>query len=219
MSNESLPHGKDYPVIILGAGGHAKVLIDTLRACSVNIIGVVDANPEKFGKSILEVPVIGNDDIVTKYSPDTVRLVNGIGSVGLPTKRTEIFVKFKDLGYTFLQVIHQSAVISGDVKLLEGSQIMAGAVIQPGSQIGKNAIVNTRVSIDHDCFIGDHVHLAPGVTLSGAVIVGQGVHIGTGAAVIHGISIGNYSLVAAGAVVVNDIPDNTVVRGVPAKTR
>jgi sugar O-acyltransferase (sialic acid O-acetyltransferase NeuD family) len=217
MRYDILPHLTKYPVIILGAGGHAKVLIDTLRACSVEIIGVVDTNPDKFGKSILDVPVIGNDDIVIKYKRDAVRLVNGIGSVGLPTRRKEIFDKFKNVGFTFLQVVHPSAVISPDVKLLEGSQIMAGVVIQPGSQIGKNTIVNTRVSIDHDCLIGDHVHLAPGVTLSGTILIGQGVHIGTGASVINGISIGNYSLIAAGAVVIDNISDNTVVKGVPAK--
>jgi UDP-perosamine 4-acetyltransferase len=216
--NNMISQSNDYPVIILGAGGHAKVLIDTLQACSVKILGIVDTNPDAYGKKILDVPVIGNDDSVTQYGPEEVRLVNGVGSVGLPTRRRELFNKFKGLGFTFLQVVHPSAIISPDAKLSEGSQIMAGVVIQPGTEIGKNSIVNTRVSIDHDCIIGDHVHLAPGVTLSGSVRIGHEVHIGTGATVIQGISIGNHSLIAAGSVVVSNISDNTVVKGLPAKS-
>ena len=94
---------------------------------------------------------------------------------------------------------------------------MAGSVIQPGSVIGRNVIINTRTSIDHDCEISDHVHVAPGVTLSGKVKIAAGAHIGTGATVIQGINIGANSMIGAGAVVVSDVAGDSKVIGVPAR--
>lgn len=205
------------PIIILGAGGHAKVMIDALLASSAVIAGVVDPDLTLTGTNILGVPVLGGDDVVNKFPPSQVQLVNGLGSVGLPVKRQQLFERFKGLGYNFATVVHPSAVVASDVVLGEGAQVMAGAVIQPGCRIGLNSIVNTRASVDHDCIIGDHVHIAPGVTLSGGIAVGTCSHIGTGATVIQGISIGNGGLVAAGSVVTRDISDGLMVRGVPAR--
>ena len=205
------------PVIIIGAGGHSKVLIDALQLSCHKIIGIVDTDPDKKGTSILGIPVIGDDEIVCSYSPETIQLVNGIGSTALPLLRQSIFETFRKKGYMFASVIHPSAVIASCVEIAEGVQIMAGAVIQPGCFVGLNTIINTRASVDHDCSIGEHVHLSPGVTLSGNVGIGDGSHIGTGATVIQGIGIGSGCLVAAGAVVVSNINDNATVYGVPAK--
>ncbi len=205
------------PVIILGAGGHAKGLVDALLAASAVIAGIVDPDPALTGTKVLGVPVLGGDDIVNEYPPSEIQLVNGLGSVGLPVKRQQLFEKFKGMGYKFATVVHPSAVIASDVVLGEGVQVMAGVVIQPGCRIGINSIINTRASVDHDCAIGDHVHIAPGVTMSGGVKIGMGSHIGTGATVIQGLSIGNGCLVAAGAVVTNNIIAGAMVRGVPAR--
>lgn len=205
------------PVIILGAGGHAKVLIDALLSASAVIAGIVAPDLTLAGTNILGVPVLGGDDVVNEYPPSEIQLVNGLGSVGLPVNRQQLFEKFKGMGYKFATVIHPSAVIASGVILGEGAQVMAGVVIQPGSHIGINSIINTRASVDHDCTIGDHVHIAPGVTMSGGVTVGTCSHIGTGATVIQGLSIGNGCLVAAGAVVTKYIADGTMVRGVPAR--
>jgi UDP-perosamine 4-acetyltransferase len=161
--------------------------------------------------------VLGGDDVVSEFPPSEIQLVNGLGSVGLPVKRQQIFERFKGMGYRFATVIHPSAVLSSDVELGEGAQVIAGVVIQPGSRIGINSIINTSASVDHDCIIADHVHIAPGVTLSGGVKVGECSHIGTGATLIQGISIGSACLVAAGAVVTKDIADGAMVRGVPAR--
>lgn len=204
-------------LIIIGAGGHAKVLIEALLASSAVIKGIVDSNPMLAGSRILGVPVLGGDDVVVEFTPSQIQLVNGVGSIGLPSLRQRLYEKFKILGYDFATVVHPSAVVTSDVVLGEGSQIMAGAVIQPGSHIRCNTIINTRASVDHDCIIGDHVHISPGVTLSGGVDIGAGSHIGTGATLIQGISIGRGCLVAAGAVVVKDIADGARVRGVPAR--
>ncbi len=205
------------PIIIVGAGGHAKVVIDTLLASSSEIIGATDSNPEKIDTRILGLPVIGTDEVILQYNPEAIYLANGIGSVGLPAIRMKIFNYFKRLGYSFISLRHPSAVVGLDVVAAEGTQIMAGAIIQPGCRIGLNAIINTGTLIDHDCVIGSHVHLAPGATLSGGVSMEDGVHIGAGAVLIQGIQIGKNSMVGAGAVVVKNVPENTKVIGVPAR--
>jgi sugar O-acyltransferase (sialic acid O-acetyltransferase NeuD family) len=205
------------PVIILGAGGHAKVLIDSLLASVGIIVGIVDPDPALVSAKILGIPVLGGDGVVNEYPPSEILLVNGLGSVGLPVKRLQLFERFKVMGYAFATVVHPFTVVASDVELGEGTQVMAGAVIQPGSSIGCNVIINTRASLDHDCIICNHVHIAPGVTLSGGVSVGECSHIGTGATLIQGISIGRDCIVAAGAVVTKNIADGTMVRGVPAR--
>ncbi|WP_018132196.1 acetyltransferase [Effusibacillus pohliae] len=205
------------PVIVLGGGGHAKVLIDTLLLQNRKVLGVTVPVGEFFGKSLLGIRCIGNDDTILEYPADSIELVNGIGSVAAPDLRKRIFESFKGLGYEFTSVVHPSAVISAEAELAEGVQVMAGAIIQTGSSIGANTIVNTKVSVDHDCAIGNHVHLAPGVTLSGGVQVGDEVHIGTGATVIQGVRIGKNSIIGAGALVLNDVAEGVTVVGVPAK--
>ena len=205
------------PVIVLGAGGHSKVLIDVLRMMSTVIVGIVDSDPALVGTKLFDVEVLGGDDIINEFLSSKVQLVNGLGSIGLPIKRQQIFKKFKSLGYSFASIIHPSAVVASNVVLGEGVQIMAGTVIQPGSCVGCNTIINTRASVDHDCIIGDNVHIAPGATLSGEVKVGVFSHIGTGATVVQGISIGDGCLLAAGSVVVKDVFTGSMVRGVPAK--
>jgi len=210
---------RNLPVIVIGAGGHAKVAIEALKLQGKVVLGIVDADPTQIDHEILGIPVIGNDENVFRRDPTTVLLVNGMGSVGPTERRRAIYQRFRDAGFRFEVVVHPSAVIASDVVLEEGAQVMAGAVIQPGSRIGINSIVNTGVSVDHDCEIGDHAHLAPGVVLSGSVQVGEGAHVGTGASVIQGVRIGGNSVVGAGALVIRNVPDGFVVHGVPAKVK
>lgn len=205
------------PVIILGAGGHAKVLLDILKLRSTSIIGLTDADPQKRGQKVLGYEIIGSDQTLADYPPSEVTLVNGLGSTGLPGRRKHLFEKYKELGYNFATVIHPTAFLGSEVHLDEGVQIMAGTIIQTSSQIGMNTIINTKASLDHDCQIGAHVHLAPGVTLSGGVKVGQGSHIGTGANLIQNLQIGPESLIGAGSLVLKDLPAQSKVAGVPAK--
>lgn len=204
------------PVIVLGAGGHAKVLIDVLRLTRRAVIGALTPDRQSWGNEILGIPVLGGDDQLERYSAEKIELVNGIGSVGDFEQRVQIFEKFKGRGFHFSSVVHPSTVIAKEVFMGEGVQVMAGCVIQPDCKILKNSICNTSVAIDHDCQIGAHCHLSPGVTLSGGVSVGDRTHIGTKAAVIQGIKIGSNCSIAAGSVVVNDISSNTRVKGVPA---
>lgn len=205
------------PVLILGAGGHARVLLEALRSSSRQVAGIVDADEARIGETVMGVPVIGTDEKVFDFRTDEIELVNGIGSVASTAKRVELFEVFKARGYRFATVVHPSAVIASDVELAEGAQIMAGAVIQVGAHIGMNSIVNTRAAVDHDCRIGAGVHIAPGVTLSGDVRVDDDVHIGTGATVIQGVHISENSVIGAGSVVLRDVPGGVTVYGVPAR--
>jgi sugar O-acyltransferase (sialic acid O-acetyltransferase NeuD family) len=194
---------KNLPVIILGAGGHSRVLIDTLLLDSTEILGMTDVNLER--QPFLGVPLLGNDLIVERYSPEKIQLINGIGSVSQPYIRQKTFQKFKDLGFIFRNVIHPSSVIASDVSFGEGVQVMAGVVIQSGCTIGDNTIVNTSTSLDHECEIGTHVHLAPGVVLSGNVCVGELCHIGIGVKIVQSIRVDAGSLVKAGTIVTSNI--------------
>lgn len=205
------------PVILLGAGGHAKVLLDILLEQNAEILGIAEKDGAKRQTDLYGIPIIGSDSDVECYSPDEIELVNGIGSIGSTALRKRIYEKYKTRGYRFQQVIHSSAVISRRAALSEGVQVAAGAVINIGTRIGENSIVNTNVSADHDCVIGAHVHIAPGVTLSGGVTVGDGSHIGTGANVVQGVHIGKGVIVGAGALVLRDVDDGVLVCGVPAK--
>jgi len=205
------------PVIIIGAGGHAKVLVDLLLASGSEIIGLTDVDASRHGTKLLGRLVLGTDDIIADHAVDDVELVVGVGSTAPSNLRLSVYERYTKQGYTFHRCIHPSAIIGGEVEIQDGAQIMAGTVIQPGAQIGKNTIINTRASIDHDCQIGDHVHVAPGATLGGTVTIGDGAHIGTGSSIIENIHIGKDAMIAAGACVVKDVRDGLRVTGVPAQ--
>ena len=205
------------PVIIVGAGGHAKVLLGALLCSERKVIGLTDFDKKKWGNLVNGVPVLGGDEVVFSYNIDEIELVNGIGSVGSMDKRKNIYEHFKNKAYLLSNVIHPSAVVSSNAVLANGVQLLPGCIVNTGAFIGDNSIVNTRVSIDHDVSIGSHVHIAPGVTISGGATIGDSTHIGTGATVIQGVHIGSNVLIGAGAVVVKDIPDNCKAYGVPAR--
>ncbi len=211
------PISSDKPIILIGAGEHARVLIDVLRLLDREALYITDFNTDLHGKTIHGIQVAGGDELVLEHEPDKVLLINAVGSVQVPTARREVFERFTAKGYTFSQVVHPSAVIAPTARIEPGAQVMAGCVIQPNAAIGRNALINTNASVDHDCVIGPHTHVAPGVTLSGNVHVGHSTHIGTGATVIHAIRIGDEVVVGAGASVVRDLPDGVTAVGVPAK--
>ena len=205
-------------VIIIGAGGHAKVLLACLLAqANVKVIGLLDNDSAAHGKTVLGFPVLGGDDKLRAYAPASVQLVNGVGSIDIPSRRQAVFQTGKTMGYTFFSVIHAAAVIDPSVRLAEGVQIMAGAIVQPDCQIGANVLLNTGASIDHDTAIADHVHIAPGATVSGNVRIATLTHIGVRAVILQGLQIGQQVLVGAGAVVVDDIAAHSRVVGVPAR--
>lgn len=206
------------PVIIIGAGDHAKVLLDILLEQDVTVIGLTDKSISK-GTCIYGVPVIGDDSEILKYKTDEIELVNGIGSVENTLIRQKVFSSLKEKGYFFRSVIHEASIVSKRAKLGEGVQLLAGAIVNIEAEIDDNTIINTKSSIDHGCVIGKHCHIAPGCSFSGCVRIGDCTHIGTGTSIIQGINIGKNVLIGAGSVVINDVSDNEKAFGVPARVR
>lgn len=198
-------------VIVLGGGGHAKVLIDMLRRLDCEVLGIIDPN-QVAGGLAHGCKILGGDNAVFEYAAEEIELVNGIGSLphdkGL---RAGLFKAFSAKGYRFKTVVDPTANVAGDVALSDGVQVMAGVIIQAGTEIAVNTIVNSGAIIDHDCRIGSHVHIAPGSVLSGAVEVGDAVHIGTGATIIQGMRIGGGSIIGAGSVITQSIDRNQIV--------
>jgi len=199
------------PLIILGSGGHAAVLLDILRQQNADVLALVSPDVN-FSRRIFQgIKHYLNDDDVLVFSPDDVQLVNGLGSLPGSSIREEISIKFKALGYQFKTVVAESAIVSPYAELGFGVQVMAGAIIQVGAIIGNDTIVNSGSIIEHDCNIGEYNHIAPGATLSGDVVTGHSVHVGTGASVIQGITLANHVLVSAGVPVTRDIQAETTV--------
>lgn len=204
------------PVIVVGGGGHAKVLVSTLLLQNRRVLGFVELKPSL--PPLLGIAHLGDDSMVFLHSPDQVRLVNGVGSVDSTVLHRTVYEKFREREYIFETVVHPSAVLAPEVHIEHGVQLMAGAVVQAGSRLEENVIINTGACVDHDCLIRAHAHIAPGVTLSGGVHIGEGAHIGTGATIIQGVKVGAGSLVGAGAVVIGDVPAGVSVVGVPARS-
>lgn len=205
------------PLIIIGAGGHAKVVLDAALSAGFSVLGMVDTNPMRQGDKVHDIPVIDGVSWMDIYGADAVSLVMGIGSVGNASKREEVFCNLIARGYRFSSIVHPSAVVAKDVTLGDGCVVMAGAVVQPGCRIEENIIINTGAQVDHDCHLSPHGHIAPGAILCGDVSIGRGTHIGAGATIIQGVTIGVECIVAAGAVVTCDAPAHATLKGVPAQ--
>jgi sugar O-acyltransferase (sialic acid O-acetyltransferase NeuD family) len=198
------------PVIVLGAGGHAAVLIDILKQQKREVIAIVSPGLMQKSSIFDGIKVLLQDEDVLKFEPETISLVNGIGSIPGSMIRENIYKGFIDKGYHFETVVSDNAIVSPYSILADGVQVMAGAVIQVGTMISENCIVNTSAVIDHDCEIGCHNHIAPGATLSGGVMTGPGVHIGTGANIIQLVTIGAGVVVGAGATITKNVEKNTI---------
>lgn len=204
------------PLYVLGAGGHAAVLVDILKGNSEKIDGIFSPSPDKSRKVLADIKNLKDEEILFDENKAEILLINGIGSLPGNMLRLMIYKKFVERGYEFKQVISKHAIISPHAVLGHGVQVMPGAIIQAGAIIGDNTIINTNAIIEHDCIIGNHNHIAPSATLSGEVNTGDCVHIGTGAAIIQGITIGNNTVIAAGAIITMNITNKKVAFGARA---
>jgi UDP-perosamine 4-acetyltransferase len=206
-------------VVGLGAGGHAKVVIDILQLSGeYEIVGLLDQNPQTWNTLVLDVPVSGDDSLLSGLREQGVGyLFIGTGATGNTRLRQRLYKMALDHGFDIVNAIHPAAVIARSAHIGNGITVMANAVINPDARIGDNVVINTGAIVEHDCVLEDHVHIATGAHLAGSVHVGEGSHVGVGASVRQGIRIGKGSVVGAGAAVVKDVPDNVVVAGVPAR--
>ena len=204
-------------VIIVGAGGHGKVVLDILQPDrDVKVVGFVDDDKTSHGKIVDGLPVLGSISALPDLMP-LYELDGAIVAIGDNKVRARLFDKMKGLGLKLKRAIHHDALIAHDVEIGEGVVIAAGVVISTGTRIGDNVIINTGVVIDHDNIIEDHTHISPGVNLAGRVTVGRYAHVGLGVTVVEDLTVGENTTIGAGAVVLVDVPPNTTAVGVPAR--
>ena len=207
-------------LIMLGAGGHAKVLLSLAIACGLQVKGVCDPALKRSGVVTWRgISVLGGDEALEQLDCSNVGLINGIGQVVGSSLRQAIYERAVGMGFRFPVLVHPRAIVDASAVLADGVQVMAGVVIQPDVRLGANTVVNTRSSVDHDCSVGSHVHIAPGATLCGNVQVADYAFIGAGATVIQGLAIGEYAVVGAGAVMVRNLPARSILLGQTARSR
>ncbi len=196
------------PVILLGAGGHAKVVAELVRAVGLRLEGVCD--PAFAAAGVPEwrgLRVLGDDTALNRFHPKAYQLALGIGSLPGSQLRAARYHALTALGYFFPKLIHPSAVVDESVDVANGAQIMAGVILQPDVRIGCNTIINTGARIDHDTKIGHHAHIAPGAVLCGGICVGDNTFIGASATLLPRLKIGHCCLVAAGSTLAGHLLD------------
>jgi sugar O-acyltransferase (sialic acid O-acetyltransferase NeuD family) len=200
-------------VAIAGAGGHAKVVGDALLAAGdCELVGFLDDDPRRHGTSLLGCPVLGPVADWARFAVDGV-----VVAVGDNRRRQALYQGLRAAGAALVTVRHPRCVLGRGTDCGPGTVVFANVVVNPDSSIGENVVLNTACSVDHDCRVGAHAHLAPGVRLAGGVQIGDGAFLGIGAVALPGIRVGAWATVGAGAVVIGDVPPGATVAGVPAR--
>lgn len=204
-------------VVVLGAGGHGRVILDALLAADQSeVVGFLDDDLKREGERVFGFPVLGLTSQLKELA-EKVGFERVAVAVGDNFVRDQKLRQVQESGLRAATVVHPSARISRFVEIGNGVVILAGAVINPGTILEDNVCVNTAASVDHDNHLGRSCHIFPHATLTGGVRVGEFSYIGSGAVVNPYLRIGNYAYVGAGAVVTRDVSEGIVVAGVPAR--
>jgi sugar O-acyltransferase (sialic acid O-acetyltransferase NeuD family) len=206
-------------VLIIGAGGHAKVVADALVASGRQVVGFTAGDPEGGMHSELlpGLKVLGTDEVLCNYSPTELDLVNGLGGINCSGLRRRVQERLEAEGWHFSGVRHPTAVVSQFAKVSAGVQLLAACVVQAGASIAEGSIVNTAAVVEHDSVLDTYVHVAPRAVICGNTRVGRNSHVGAGAIVRQGLQLGPDTLVGAGAVVVKDFVGRGTLIGIPAR--
>lgn len=203
-------------LVVFGAGGHAKVVIDMVeQQGNYEIAGLLDDDLKYQGQRFFGYPVLGTRAELPALI--SAQLRHAIVAIGDNADRAEVAAHLARLGWRFASAVHPRASIGRGVSIGPGSVVMASCVVNADAHLGAQVIVNTGATVDHDCRIEDGVHIAPGCHLCGNVDVGRGSLLGAGATVTPGVRIGNNAIVGAGATVIHDVADATTVSGAPAR--
>ncbi|MBX3733565.1 MAG: acetyltransferase [Verrucomicrobiae bacterium] len=206
------------PIVLWGATGQARVLADFLPELGFVIEALMDRDPGVPsllpGVPVFRVEGAFRDWLRARPTPPAALVAIG-GDRGGDRLGNQQWLR--DVGCRLVTAIHPRAIVAATAQVGAGSQVLAGAVVGPGAALGEGVIVNTRAGVDHECRIGDGVHIAPGATLCGLVVVGALTFLGAGAVVLPRVRIGAGTVVGAGAVVTRDLPDNVVAYGQPAR--
>lgn len=206
-------------LIVLGAGGHAKVIVDIIKKYykQYNLVGLLAKTNEK-NKQVLGTTVLGTDNLLEELFHQGIhKAIIGIGMIKDYRPRERLYQLVKHFGYQCINVIHQECIVSDYVVFGEGNVFLAGAIINADVIIGNNCIINTGSIIEHDSILGNNIHIGPGAILGGEVIVEDNCMIGMGANIIQGVKVERASIVGAGSVVISNVPAHSIVAGVPAK--
>ncbi|MFC1729979.1 acetyltransferase [candidate division KSB1 bacterium] len=204
--------------VIIGAGGHSRVIIDILRQNkNIEIVGIIDKAMHP-GEKVDGIPIIGpfSDLDKLKKEHDIKGIVIGVGD---NLVRADYYNKLEKKDLVLVNAIHPSASIAPDVKIGRGVVVAREAVICTGAKIGNNVIINTGAIIEHEDILEDHCHIAPGVNIAGRVHIKKGTFVGIGTTIIQKVTIGHNTIVGAGSIVIEDIPDDVVAVGIPAKVK
>ncbi|MBO9536949.1 NeuD/PglB/VioB family sugar acetyltransferase [Herbaspirillum sp.] len=201
-------------IFIVGAGGHAKVVFDVAVRAGFEVVAFVDDAPALSGTLCRGIPVRCGDAAVRELIEQGISCA--LIAIGSNAARAKVALRLENLGVRFAVAVHPAAVVDSSATIGAGSVLMAGAVVNADAVIGRHCIINTAASIDHDCRVGDVVHVAPGVRVCGDVGIGDMVLVGVGAVIVPGTTIGAAAIIGAGAAVVADVEKNTMVAGVPA---
>jgi UDP-perosamine 4-acetyltransferase len=206
-------------VLGIGAGGHAAVMIETVRAVGgYEIAGLTDPRRELWGSAVLGVPVLGDDDeLALQYDQAVSHAFIGLGGASDTNPRRRLFELARSTGFEIVTLVHPRAIVSPSAGLGNGTAVLAAAVVNTNAKLGENVLVNTGAIVEHDCLLDDHVHVAIGARVASGVRVEAGAHVGAGATVLQGLTVGVGAVVGAGAVVTHDVEAASVVAGVPAR--
>ena len=206
-------------IVGLGAGGHAKMVIEALRASRAGeIVALLDADPALRGQTLCGVTIIGDDGRLASLLAEGVDgFIVTVGMIGHSEPRQRLWALGLSCGLLPASAVHPTAVVSPSATIAVGAALLPGSIVNAGAWIGQNAIINSGAVVEHDCRVGDHAHIATGARLSGDVHVGAGAHIGVGASVRQGVRIGDGAVVGAGAAVIGDVAPGMTVVGVPAR--
>lgn len=215
LRHSGLPDNSTMDILILGAGGHGKVVLDILRAAKEhNPVGFIDADRSLTGTTVNDLPVLGAPNVLSKLRG---KARGAIVAIGDNHTRRSYAAMVREHGLEPANAIHPSAVVSPSARVGRNVVICAGAVVCVDATIADSVIVNTSGVVDHECEVGEAVHVCPGALLAGRVRVGAEALIGMGAKVIQCLSIGEGATIGAGAVVIEDIPAGATAVGVPAR--
>lgn len=201
-------------VVVLGAGGHGKVVADVALSGGAEVVAFLDDSPAKVGSRIWDIPVISWEAFVASAAANGAAFALGIGDNAARERAAQ---RVRSRGLALATLVHPAAAIARTAKLSAGTVVMAGAAVNPDAVIGEGCIVNTGAVVEHDCVLGAFAHLSPNVALGGGVAVGARTHLGLGAVALPLVRIGADVRVGAGAVVHRDVPDGLTVVGVPAR--
>jgi sugar O-acyltransferase (sialic acid O-acetyltransferase NeuD family) len=202
--------------LIIGAGGHGKVVLDILLAGrKYRPVGFLDADPALAGTTVAGLGVLGSINLLSKLRDKKIRAA--IIAIGDSRSRLSCAQAVLDHGFELINAIHPDSYIAPTATLGKNIVVAAGAVISTEARIGDSCIINTNAVVEHECDLAEGVHVCPGALLAGRVKVESSAFIGLGAKVIQCLTIGANATIGAGAVVIRDIPPGVTAVGIPAR--